>query len=311
VYFARLFSHGIFIIIECGQKHVKDNIVNSSALLNVSYYDEDKIYITRFEYTMFFRTFPSQKGDSVNLFPKQSFHDRQLMRRPLPTTCADQPEPRMTRAARKPRSRPDDEEYTFPRQRRPTVPDVTPTSIPAGGGTSSAVRNSSVRDLETIDRNPAELSSKRQRTPTAAYTDQGAQTRRPKQAQPPPLLPQVGSDPDRSARTKNDSLYKRTIDRRSNNSARSDQRQIFKDALIGRVVKLGDALFLDKSQLDRKEDAFLAYASEFSSSGIMLDGYSAAATAARVCDKTAATWVKDYLRNEDSARDEDTWRYLV
>ena len=153
------------------------------------------------------------------------------------------------------------------------------------------------------------ISRSRLRQAAKVYTDPGAQTRFPRGT---PLSCSDGAaeilaslamgvieDECAEGRVRHPSAQ-RLLDVResASKSKRKDAVQAAKKERAAHAKRLADNLFLTKSWLDRKEDAFLAYASSLNGGGSKAEAYKAAAQAARVCQRTCESWCPEYLEND-------------
>ena len=100
-------------------------------------------------------------------------------------------------------------------------------------------------------------------------------------------------------------LAKRVSPHHKKRAAKSKTRQA---EMIAKVKGLGDELFADRSWLQRKEDAFLAYALEIEEGNGKMAAYAAAAQYARVSVSNVRGWCPPYIEN-DGMFPTSTWGY--
>ena len=157
---------------------------------------------------------------------------------------------------------------------------------------------------------PADMTlprAKRVRTQTVHYEDTGASTRRPKVVQVQDSVDAVArilaslSQPvapkdSRTTEEKHPGQARKV--RMRNSASRVREREAAtrrKQIELANLSRLKMELLLTKSWLDRKEMAFLAYATALAEGQPKQKAYEAAAKAAFVSDRTTKSWVPEYI----------------
>jgi hypothetical protein len=82
------------------------------------------------------------------------------------------------------------------------------------------------------------------------------------------------------------------------NAARASERADKKAKTTDRFLVWADALFLTYSWNARKDRCIIAFSETFAQTGSMQKGYTAGSRSARVCERTAWSWVHDFNANE-------------
>jgi hypothetical protein len=160
-------------------------------------------------------------------------------------------------------------------------------------------------DLVTQGEPPGGRAS-RTRKQTTPYSDGGASTRKKTWSDDVEDMADIlaslsGGASSVDARTKEEKnpAHVRAVDKRNSESKLKikEAAALKKEIEIAEVKRLADALMLTKSWLDRKEDAFLAYAWAVVAGGGRMAGYKAAAKAACVSQRTCESWCPDFIEN--------------
>ena len=152
--------------------------------------------------------------------------------------------------------------------------------------------------------------SQRVRKQAVQYTDTGASTRKRKGASASDAVdaaagilaslsdPAAVQDDARSTEEKHPEQARKVAKRQAPNKERikevaAQRREIE----LANLSRLKTELLLTKSWLDRKEMAFLAYATALAEGKPKMQAYEAAAKAAFVSDRTVQSWCPDYVNN--------------
>ena len=197
----------------------------------------------------------------------------------------------------------------------PQMPRILPSSNEQN---DPAVRRPAFQDLgrltEDIVAAPAGRSSRVRKKPTA-YTDEGASTRKKKptdvtdgmdviasimatlrQSEQVPMVPeQVDKRTTQEKHPADARLLKMRNCEAKQKKKEGVQRR--KEIELAQLSRLKEELLLTKSWLDRKEMAFLAYATALGEGHPKMKAYEAAAKAAFVSHRCVRSWCPEYIDN--------------
>ena len=199
------------------------------------------------------------------------------------------------------------------RQNLPAFPSGPNERKPANKDADRLIDQASFRGGE-----PAAGRSSRVRKQVQAYTDSGSSTRKPIASAKldadgcmdaiagimASMSEALQQPVERSNEEKHPEMTRRKKMRTSaSKMADKEATQRRREVELARLSRMKEELLLTKSWLDRKEMAFLSYATALSEGCSKMLAYEAAAKAAFVSDRCVRTWVPHYSTHGDFAQD--------